>query len=172
MLLWVLLPTRRRTTSLYLGHLWARDQVVETTDTFSSSSPTLRRRKQRERFRDRVLVEIAKSDSRLRRHHGSQPMAPQNSRHARWNCAWECKVCKGPDGGAQRNRADAGQCRKCKKSYFHCFGKNVDAEAYLPDKPEHASLRKALLDSKKQAQELQAQIKAIHVFFTSTPTIC
>ena len=88
-------------------------------------------------------------------------MAPQNSRHARWNCAWECKVCKGPDGGAQRNRADAGQCRKCKKSYFHCFGKNVDAEAFLPDKPEHASLRKALLDSKKQAQELQAQIKAI-----------
>ena len=66
----------------------------------------------------------------------------------------------GPDKCPQRNRADANQCRGCKKSYYKVFGRNVDASKTLPAKPEHDNLRKELQKQEKRSRELEAQIKA------------
>ena len=138
-------------------------KVVPTTAPSGEYSPTLRRRKQRSRFRDRVLVEIAKSNDRLLRHHGSQPMAPQQSKggngNSRWYCEWECSACTGPDGFPQRNRADAKQCRKCKKSYFYMWGKDTGTAKLLRNQPD-SDAAKTIEKVEKQVQALKAELKA------------
>ena len=58
--------------------------VVTTTTTATTTgkvSNTLQRRLQRQRFKDRVLIEVEKSNQRLLRHHGSAGMPGRN----RWN---------------------------------------------------------------------------------------
>ena len=91
-------------------------------------------------------------------------MSPKPSNDAkssgRWNCVWECSQCKGPDGQAQRNRADSWKCRCCHKSYFTVFGKNAAPAPKSAGESGTTSQQKLFEKQAKDLLNLQAEFKA------------
>ena len=71
------------------GHVEGPSLTDVTTSTWTASaiSNTLKRRLQRQRFGDRVLLEVTKANERLARHHGtaSITMSTRSNRWTRWN---------------------------------------------------------------------------------------